>query len=474
MTAELHLGSISIGEISMIVGGEVNYFGADENSCVTNVAIDSRDCREGSLFVAIKGERSDGHDYIASALEKGAVCVFAQYMPSGVEVESKYAIILVEDPIVAVGMLAKEYKRRQSCRVVAVTGSVGKTTTKEFVCSVLNEKYKTYKSEGNHNNELGLPLTLLGLPLDCEYAVLEMGMSALGEIEYLSKIAEPDIAIITNIGTSHLEHLKTRENICRAKLEIVAGLKKGGKLFLNGDEPLLRAWDSRAYDVSYISLMQKGDINVCNISGNGEGMCFDIESENKRSSLAVSVIGEHNLYAAAFAFACGEAAGMSVEQIARGLGRFENVGGRQNIYSVSGITIIDDCYNASPESMRAALTVLNTLGSKKNSRRIALLGDMRELGENSKRYHYELGEFAYGKVDMLFSFGVLASAIADGAIHAGLDRSCAVCCTDPSEHDACGAKLCEVLLPSDVLLVKASRAMEAEKIIGYIKTHIQR
>ncbi len=473
MIAKLKAGAITLRDAADAVCGELRLFGASEGDAITNIAIDSRDCTENSLFVAIKGERTDGHQYIESAVGLGAVCILAQYVPKSLDIDKNYAIIVVDDPIVAVGRLAKLYKARQSCRVVAVTGSVGKTTTKEFIYSVLSQKYKTYKSEGNHNNELGLPLTLLDMPKDTEWAVLEMGMSALGEIEYLSKIAEPDIAIITNIGTSHLEHLKSRENICRAKMEIVSGLKENGALLLNGDEPMLLSQRGGKYSPSYISLGSlESEYRVQNIRTHNSQTVFDLVKANVNiCDLCVPTIGEHNLYAAAFAFAVGELAGMSASEIAKGLSDFKTVGGRQNIYSFSGITVIDDCYNASPESMRASLCVLDQLSKNSSARRIALLGDMRELGPSSTQLHREIGEFAAGKADILCTFGVLASAIADGAAAAGLDKRSVLSFTDPGAHNECGQALCSVLREGDILLVKASRAMEAEKIIGYIKEH---
>lgn len=474
MKAELHYGPITISEAAKIVHGDLRLFGCDGNCNITNVAIDSRDCTENTLFVAIRGERTDGHEYIQSAVKSGAVCIFAQYIPKALEAEGEYAIIIVDDPIVAVGELAKAYRQRQSAKIVAVTGSVGKTTTKEFVCSVLSQRFKTYKSSGNHNNELGLPLTLLDMPRDIEYAVLEMGMSALGEIEYLSKIAEPNIALITNVGTSHLEHLKTRENICRAKMEIVSGMHSDGKLILNGDDPMLVTKSSEKHFFAFVSL--KNDdcrYRVENVLSDENGTSFDVaDGENKIKGLSVHVIGMHNLYAALFAYAVGSITGMTEREIAAGLADFKNVGSRQNVYSLNKITVIDDCYNASPESMRAALDVLDTLSKKSGARRIALLGDMKELGEHSLKYHFELGKYAYGKADVLICFGVLASAIADGAMECGMNKESVLVFTDTASHEQCGQKLLEILRENDVLLVKASRAMEAEKIIGYIKSHI--
>ncbi len=471
MIAKLKSGAITLREAADAVGGELRLFGAREQDEITNIAIDSRDCTDGSLFVAIKGERTDGHGYIGSAIGLGAVCVFAQYVPKSLECDKNYAIIIVDDPITAVGRLAKYYSARQNCRIVAVTGSVGKTTTKEFIYAVLSQRYSTYKSEGNHNNELGLPLTLLDMPKGIEWAVLEMGMSALGEIEYLSKIAEPDIAIITNIGTSHLEHLKSRENICRAKMEIVCGLKRGGALLLNGDEPMLLSHRGGEYSPRFVSLgSRESEYRVQNIRTRDSQTLFDLVTVKANvCDLCVPTVGEHNLYAAAFAFAVGELAGMNECEIAKGLSAFKAVGGRQNIYSLSGITVIDDCYNASPESMRAALSVLDQLSKNGKGRRIALLGDMRELGQSSAQLHRELGEYAAGKADILCTFGVLASAIGEGAVASGMDAESIIGITDPGAHRECAEALLGILREGDVLLVKASRAMEAEKIIGYIK-----
>ena len=234
--------TLTLAEVADICGGVLCFIGGEDNQNISfdSVCTDSRETASGALFVALDGERVNGHDYIGAALSSGSGCVLCERIPDALTGQ-KYAAVVVEDSVRAVGELAKAYDRRIHHRKVAVTGSVGKTTTKEFIAAVLAEQFRVHKTEGNYNSNIGMPLSMLAMTQDTEVSVLEMGMSGLGEIEYLSRIAEPDIAVITNIGTSHMEHLGSRENICRAKLEIVSGLKKGGTLMLNGDEELLRA-----------------------------------------------------------------------------------------------------------------------------------------------------------------------------------------------------------------------------------------
>lgn len=477
MSVSLHLGTLTPAEIAEAVGGRLEMAGGEGTSALTvvsSVSTDSRDCPEGTLFVAIRGERTDGHAYLADVCRRGAACALVSYIPRDAVFSRPFPCIVVEDTVRAVGLLARAYRTRSSCRIAAITGSVGKTTTKEFVAAVLSQKFKTYKSSGNHNNELGLPLVLLGMPAECEWAVLEMGMSALGEIDHLTRIARPDIALITNIGTSHLEYLGSRENICRAKMEIVNGLKSDGTLLLNGDEPLLAAHRGDSHSPQFVSLQDpSADFYASAISCRDNGQTFCLTHAGKTiRDLTIPVLGEHNVYAAAFACAVGLTGGLSEEEIRRGLAGFVNVGGRQNLSECGGIAILDDCYNASPESMRAALKVLDQLSRQRGgARRVALLGDMRELGRDSRALHTEVGRFAASCTDLLFTFGVLAMNIADGAEEAGMSKDSVFSVTD-MDHESCGKALLSRLRPGDILLVKASRAMEEEKIIAYIREHL--
>ena len=278
--------------------------------------------------------------------------------------------MIVEDTIKAIGFLAAFYRTLTSAKFIAITGSVGKTTTKEFVYAVASAAFKTHKTQGNYNNELGMPLTLLSIEPDDEVVVLEMGMSNLGEIEYMTKIAKPDIAIVTNIGSSHLESLGTRENICKAKMEIRLGLPEDGILLLNADEPLLfNQYEVLEKKPKLMSVYNRcGDYRALNIRQKVDGIVYDLIYANKAiTNIEVPALGKHNVYNSLSAYAVGVILGMSDDQIRRGLKSFVGADRRQKIYEVGGITVIDDCYNASPESMRVAIDVLVSMAAKKDA-----------------------------------------------------------------------------------------------------------
>ena len=480
MSVELKLGAISAADLSLFTRGKLLCYGNyNEKTSVTGCSIDSREVESGDLFVAIPGERADGHDYIKGAIERGAVAVLAEKMPESPKSLGKnYCLILVENTVRALGDIANEYKKRLVHKSIAVTGSVGKTTTKEFIASVLSERFKVHKTVGNYNNELGLPLTLLALEPDTQIAVLEMGMSGFGEIERLSKIAEPDVGIITNIGSSHMENLGSRENICSAKMEIVLGMKSGGELVLCADEPLLFLLHRSDYNPTYVSVYNRAaEFRAVNIRYGQMKTTFDL-LYNRRAltNIEVPALGLHNVYSALFAYAVGAKFGMKDEDIRRGLLKYKAVEMRQNIYNIGDITVIDDCYNASPESMRAAIDVLCELSRQKGgARKVALLGDMRELGADTRLIHEQLGVYvAQKQIDCLFTYGVAAENIAHSAIKNGLRAENVYANVDVTNPLLSGEMLLEVLQPGDILLVKASRAMTAEKIINYIKENMTR
>lgn len=435
------------------------------------ITTDTRELKEGDLFVAIKGETFDGNDYIEKAFENGAVCALCEKAPT----ELKGASLLIcDDTVKALGALAREYLALRSVKKVAVTGSVGKTTTKEFICSVLSEKYRVHKTEGNHNNELGLPYTVLSMPSDTEILITEMGMCARGEIEYLSDIVKPDIAVITVIGSSHLEHLKTRENICAAKMEIVHGMKEKGCLIVNGDEPLLRAPIYEKYSPKFLSLTEENsDFRADNIVSFDSYTEFDFICEEGCYKMKASAIGRHIAQAAAFACAVGFKFGMSAQEINKGLMNYKTEKMRQNIYKIGNIKIIDDCYNASPESMRASCDVLAALAKEKGSRSVALLGDMKELGEDTRIMHESVGEYmAKSGLSLLFTYGLIAENYVTGAKRGGMTDSSIFTNPDVASPEKSGEALVKHLNDGDILLIKASRAMAAEKIINYLKEHI--
>ncbi len=452
----------------LTVNDIISFTGADligsSDSEITNIVTDSKEAEKGSLFIAIKGEKFDGHNYINNAYENGAEFVLADHIDTIID---KLVYFKVDDTVKALGLIAMGYKSFFDVVTVAITGSIGKTTTKEFVYSVLSQKYNTHKTSGNFNNFIGLPLTLLGLKKEHQIVVLEMGMSARGEIKYLSEIAEPDIAIITYIGTSHIEKLGSREEIRNAKLEILCGMKSNGKIILNGDEPLLENIPN-AY---YIGKKNKeSDIFIDNIIVGENGSAFDLIIHGERvESLVIPALGSHNVFDATLAYAVGLHLGMGEFEIRRGLRNFHTTGMRQNAYEKNGKTIIEDCYNASPESMEAGIKVLRKISENKNQRSFAVLGEMRELGSYSKESHEKVGKIiADNKINYLITFGKEASYIADSAIKNGVDKDNVFKFEDLNDPEAPAACINKLSRNGDVILFKASRAVAIERVLKLI------
>ncbi len=472
MNAQLKITAYTPDEIAQIVGGTLHIIGEKADLRVTNICTDSREVKAGALFAAIAGERVDGHDYMAAAADAGAVCFLAQRVPDNLAGKT-CAVVLVEDTIYALGELAADYRRRSAVQVIAVTGSVGKTTTKEFIAAVASAGRRTHKTEGNHNNDLGLAMTLFTLQPEDAISVLEMGMSNFGEIERLSRIAEPDIAVITNIGTSHLASLGTRENICRAKMEITAGMKEDGVLLLNADEPLLY---ERAQAMPQAPLLMSignslGDYRAVNIRTMDDGMLFDLICQDRAvTNVKIPTLGRHNVYNALAAYAVGTLLGLSEETIRAGLLKFRGADMRQKIYEMGAFTVIEDCYNASPESMRAALDVLSAVAARKNVPAAALLGDMLELGEYTRLMHDQLGLYAaQTKVNRLFCYGMMADVVAEAAIKHGIRADNVYVSLDSRNPEAMADMILEALEPGSVLLVKASRGVQAERVLQCMK-----
>ena len=477
MKVSVGCNNFTMSELARICGGVLTFVGGENKDVPFRyVCTDSRETADGALFVALGGERVDGHDYIGAAVSSGSDCVLCERIPD-IKHDRGYVAVVVEDSVRAVGELAKAYDRRINHRKVAITGSVGKTTTKEFVASVLSESFRVHKTLGNYNSNIGMPLSMLSMSNDTEVSVLEMGMSALGEIEYLSKIAEPDIAIVTNIGSSHMGHLGSRENIGRAKLEIVKGLKKGGLLLLNGDDDILREYSHPDFCPVLVGMGDNCHVRAVNIRQTAVNTTFDIiMGEHILNDVVIPTVGKHNVYAALFAYAVGKRMMLEDEVILSGFRAFKPVGMRQNIYELGRITVIEDCYNASPESMRAAISVLESIRtSKANGRAVALLGDMYELGAHSERFHEEVGlEFARRGGDALFTFGKMADFIAGGAVLGGLDNERVFRNPDISDPAMSGEMLLYSLRAGDTLLVKASRGAAAERVIEYLRKNKDR
>ena len=465
-------GSISAARVASLAGGRLaGAVDAADKKDISCVCTDSREVCPGALFVAIAGERTDGHKYIGAAVLSGAAAVLVEKEPADVR-DIPIPVIVTDATVPALSRIAAGFASGIKARRVAVTGSVGKTTTKEFIASVLSQGGSVYRTEGNRNSVIGMPLTMLATPPDAEYAVLEMGMSGFGEIEAMSLAARPDIAVITNIGSSHLEYLGTRENIAKAKLEIRAGLAPGGMLLLNGDEPLLAdvgKTDSRA---AYFSASGNtaAEHYITGFRDGGDGCEFDIVSRGHVIKNArIPVHGRHNAQAALIAAAVGLALGLDEEKIRAGLLAFRPADMRQNFTTAGGINIIEDCYNASPESMRAAIDVLIPAAERLGGIPAAVLGDMGELGADSPAMHREVGRyFAERGGELLIAYGPRSAETARGASEAGLSPEKIVRIPDIDDPDApeIAAAAAKLMLGSrDLLLIKASRAVRAERIV---------
>lgn len=416
---------------------------------ITGIAIDSRAVKRGDLFVAITGEKTDGHLYIQKAVDKGARAVLVEK-----PVSTDVPVILTTSTVYALGRLAQWYRNQFNIPVVGITGSVGKTTTKEMMASVLASRFSVLKSQGNLNTEIGLPLTLFGLKKHHEVVVVEMGMRGLGQIRELAKMARPNVGVITNIGENHLELLGSKENILKAKWELAEALPPEGTLILNRDDDLLLAKGSRMQsEVLWYGTDRSAMVRAENISVQGEGLSFDLcWLGEKRIRVELPVPGRHNVSNALAAAAVGLAFGLTLEEIAKGLSMFTNATMRLDIQRYKGITVINDAYNASPVSMMAALEVLADLAK---GRKIAVLSDMLELGDWSMEGHRQVGRAC--KVDILYTYGEMARDINGAAPDIEKEHF--------GSREALADKLIEILKPGDTVLVKGSRGMKMEDIV---------
>lgn len=475
MSVQLKLKKLTAAEIAREAEGELNiYNGADPEKQQDQVCISSSEGGQGVVFCAIKGQNADGSDFIPEALSLGSDCFLCQHVPEEAIASGKpFSAVVVPDTVAAMGKLAGYYRTYSKAKFIAVTGSVGKTTTKEFIAAVASASFRTHKTKGNLNSLIGLPLTVFDMDPSDEIAVVEMGMSALGEIQQMSMIVKPDIAVVTNIGTSHLASLGTRENICRAKMEIRLGQPENGVLLLNADEPLLvDAAEKLSKKPVLLSIYNHcGDFRAVNIRQKIDGIVYDLIYDNKAvTNVEIPALGKHNVYNSLTAYAIGVLLGMKDEEIRKGLKTFVGVDMRQKIYDVGGIMVIDDCYNASPESMRAAIDVLVSMASKKNARPAALLGDMLELGEYSRLMHDQLGQYAAQmQVQKLFCYGMMADIIAEAAIKKGIRAENVFVSLDTRDAQGMADMILQNLQPGDILLVKASRGVAAERIIECMK-----
>lgn len=431
---------------------------------IDKIVIDSREACKGALFVAIIGESLDGHKFIESAYENGCRAFLVN---ESANIDLKYddaTIIAVGNTEIALGDIAKRYKKKFDIQCVGITGSVGKTTTRDMVYSVVSKQFNSLKNEKNLNNQFGVPLTLFNLDESHECAVIEMGMSGFKEIEYLADVVEPDIGIITNIGLSHVERLGSQDGILQAKMEITTNFKESNTLIINGDDPYLKKVnvDECGYKVIRVGFEDGNDIKCVHYHMTESGCIFECEVNGEIGEYIIPVSGKHNVYNAMSAIAVGLTLGMDKRKIREGLRDFKLTPMRLDIVEngKNGITIINDTYNASPDSMKASLDILSLY----NRRKVAILGDIFELGEYAEQGHRSVGAYSVNKADVLVLVGDNAKYIAEEALKEGF-RPSLVYHYDNKED----IKLNEILEENDVVLVKASRGMELEKVVEKIK-----
>jgi len=454
---------ISLDDILKATGGRVLRPGEPE---FTGVSTDSRNIRTGELFIPLVGPRYDGHDYIMPAFESGARCALVR---KGRPVDAPGAGCLVEvaDTLEALQAIASYVRRKYAATpVIGITGTNGKTTTKEMTASILGLRGPVLKNEGNLNNEIGLPLSLIRLEPAHWAAVLEMGMSGPGEIARLSEIAGPDVGVITNIGAAHLETLGTVEAVARAKAELIDALPDNGRAVLNKDDPMLAGLIAKLGDRAVtFGRISGGQFTAESVSDGEKGVSFNLVTPDGKVPVAMPIHGYHNVMNALAAAAAAWTLGLTPDEMRSGLEAFRPVGMRMEVLRIGGVTVINDAYNANPASMAAAL---NTLSSFRDSRKMAVLGDMLELGALAKESHYNVGRLAGAqRLSLLVLLGEHSGEIARGAVDAGMDEKDVLLAAGPDEA---ARALLSRLSPGDCLLVKGSRGMRMERIIEGLKS----
>lgn len=427
---------------------------------ITGVAIDSRKVEPGFLFVPIKGARVDGHTFIPQVMENGALATLTQEDLG----ETKYPYIRVASCEEALRLLAAFYRNSLDIKVVGITGSVGKTSTKEMIASVLSQKYQVLKTEGNLNNEIGLPLTIFQIREEHEVAVLEMGIDHFGEMHNLASMSQPDVCVITNIGLAHVENLGSRDGILRAKTEVFDHLKPGASVILNGDDDkLITISEVRGKQPIFFGMSGHPDAyadRIQNLGLDGTSCTLHLEGEDLR--VHIPVPGNHMIYNALAGACCGMVLGLTADEIARGIESMKTIAGRTNLIKTDSFLIIDDCYNANPVSMKSSLDVLSYgLG-----RTVAVMGDMFELGEKERELHYNTGAYAAQKgIHVICCIGELSRNAYDGAKAFAKNSVVLYFKTRDEFLD----KIENVVQKGDTILVKASHSMEFPAIVDRLK-----
>lgn len=441
---------ITVKEAAEICDGKLIGDGKEE---ILSVCIDSRKAEKGSMFAALKGERVDGHDYMAKAFELGAACCIAERIPEGVSGD----VILVSDVAAALKVLAENYRKRFDIPVIGIAGSVGKTTAKEMVASVLSQRYNVLKTEKNLNNELGVPLTIFRIEPEHEAAVIEMGISDFGEMTRLARMVRPTMAVYTLIGHAHLEHLHDRNGVIKAKTEMLDYMPENGTVFMNGDDDLLAAFECKQNKILF-GTAANADVRAENTHyDESMQLCCTLVSGDRRINVKTPAYGQHMVYAALEGAAVGIRMGLTDEEIVRGVREFETVGRRANVVKTGYITLIDDCYNANPDSVKCGIDSLK----KTDGRKVCILGDMLEMGENKEELHAGVGRYASESgIDLLLTVGELSENTSKGAF------------TEKKHfntNDALIAELPGLIRQGDTVLVKASHSMKFDEISEALK-----
>lgn len=446
---------ITLKEIANSCCGELC---GDGNITVTSIVTDSRQVENGSLFAAIKGERVDGHKFIVQTIESGAVCALVEEKP---QCECNY--ILVDSTLVALKQIAEYYRSLFTIPFIGITGSVGKTSTKEMIFAVLSQKFNVHKTMGNFNNELGVPLTLFKLEEDHEIAVIEMGISDFSEMTRLSKMVKPDMSVITNIGSCHLENLIDRDGVLKAKTEMLQYLSDNGKMFFCGDDDkLITVKEHNGIKTTFYGFGDHNEYKAEIINTDlDKGIQCKLYLKNGVVEATVPSIESHMVANALCAAAIGETLGMTPHEIKCGVESYKTVGSRSNIIRNKTLTIIDDCYNANPTSVRASIDTL----AKFSGTKVAVIGDMKELGVNENILHFETGTYIIKKdIDIVIAVGQLARHLFEGADKNGYYFETV---------DECIKNIGDIINEGDTVLVKASHSMHFEKIVDNLKEIFQ-
>ena len=451
---------LSLQTIAQFAGGAVRQ--GDLDQVVTGISTDSRNLGAGALFLALRGERIDAHSFVETAAARGAVGAIVSSPVESAGLPKGFALIDVADTLLAYQRIAAHYRRTMPMKLVAITGSNGKTSTKDLTAAILSGRYRVLKTSGNFNNHVGVPITLLRAAPADEYAVLEIGMNHPGEIAPLAKIAAPDVAVITNIGTAHIEFMRTREAIAEEKGALVEAVNQSGCVILSAEDEFTSSISKRAAAAVITVGFSGGDYRAENVLPGGAGTTFTVRSDHGSIEAHLRVPGRHMVLNSLLAMAVGQTAGISLADCAANLERLDLTKGRLEFKEVAGLQILDDSYNANPDSVVAAIETLAELPVK--GRRIAVLGRMGELGTESEAGHRRIGAAAAkARLDQLIAVGAEAEHVVDGARRGGLRDAQAVATLEEAARRISG-----LARPEDLVLLKGSRSAGMERILGLL------